>query len=53
MVVHTLPENEQDLHDPEFCSCNPRITQTVDGFLVSHNSFDRREIFEKDSILLN
>ena len=46
-AIHTLPVN--DLYDhveSPRCPCNPRVIE--DGWLVIHNSFDRRELFEDD-----
>ena len=46
-AIHTLPVN--DLYDhveSPRCPCKPRVID--DGWLVIHNSFDRRELFEYD-----
>lgn len=46
-VVHVLPVNDSKPHDEsEACECCPRIRPTLGGYVVVHNSYDRRELFE-------
>lgn len=51
-VWHVTPTNDIEKHSEEVskpCKCNPRIEiQENKALLVTHNSFDRREYFEKD-----
>lgn len=47
--VDIVPDGEEDMHVPEaICPCLPRLGRSNTGLLmISHNSFDGREFFEK------
>jgi hypothetical protein len=50
LVIHVLPVGDLFSHDESAaCHCKPRIEQQSGGFVVSHNSYDGRELVEYDA----
>lgn len=48
-VFHVLPANDTKPHmESEACECEPRVDQYIYGRIVVHNSYDKRELFERD-----
>jgi hypothetical protein len=49
MIWHILPINDLKEHsERSSCECNPKVRQLENGdLLVSHNSYDGRELIEE------
>lgn len=53
LKVHVLPVNDLKVHaESELCECRPRIEQSGNGWLIVHNSYDGRELFEVEPTFL-
>lgn len=48
MTYHMLPINDIKKHlEDSTCKCNPKIIYENGHMIVIHNSYDKREEFEK------
>lgn len=49
MIYHILPINDLEEHiEKSICKCEPKSEVLDNGdILITHNSFDKREIIEK------
>ena len=48
---HVLPRNDIHPHEEsKVCDCCPKVTKVEKGWVVTHRSWDRRELNEKGAI---
>jgi hypothetical protein len=46
--MHTVPEDEMHIHAlAPNCACGPKLTRDDRVLMISHNSYDAREVNEK------
>lgn len=49
MAIHILPRNDLNEHEElTTCHCCPTVEYENGEMIIIHNSFDRRELKEKD-----
>jgi len=49
--IHVLPVNDVGLHADSgvYCNCNPKFEWVEGTLIVTHNSFNGRELFFEES----
>lgn len=53
-IIHILPIDDLEEHEENFnCKCEPKLTYEGRGKIITHNSFDRRELIEQVIEVMN
>lgn len=48
MILHIIPLNDLEEHEESStCKCDPSAQIVNEEIIITHNSFDRRELIEK------